>query len=74
MADLERDIIHVHGPDRETNPSRPKSEKEFNVRIGIELIAEGQLSRGATALLSKGVSSTSVNEAILAQMQAKLQG
>jgi len=71
IADLERDIIHVHGPDRETNPSRPKSVKEFNVRRGIELIAEGQMSRGSKALLSKGVSSASDNEAIRARMEAK---
>jgi len=71
IADLERDTIHVHGPDRETNPSRPKSVKEFNVRRGIELIAEGQMSRGSKALLSKGVSSASDNKTIRAQMEAK---
>ena len=69
VADLERDSIHVHGPDRETNPSRPKSVKEFNVRRGVELIAE--MSRGSKALLSKGVSSANDNEAIRAQMEAK---
>ena len=72
MADLERDIIHVHGLDRETNPSHPKLVKEFNVRRGVELIAEGQMSKGSKALLSKGVSSASDNEATRAQMVTKL--
>jgi len=55
LRTLGSDIIHVHGPDRETNPPRPKSVKEFNVRRGIELIAEGQMSRGSKALLSKAL-------------------
>jgi len=45
--------------------------KEFNVRRGVKLIAEGQMSRGSKTLLSKGVSSASDNEAIRALMEAK---
>ena len=71
ITDLEKDIVTVHGPSRNTNPRRPKSTKEYNVRRGIELIAGGQMSRGSNALLSKGVSSASEDNAIKAQMETK---
>ena len=68
------DIVRVHGRTADSTPPNPKSTQElqaFNVRRGIELISEGQMSRGSKALLSKGISDIANNEAINNQMKAK---
>ena len=64
VEDLEADIVRVHGRTADSTPPNPKSAQElqaFNVRRGIELISEGQMSRGSKALLSKGISSIASN-------------
>jgi len=43
----------------------------FNVRRGIELISEGQMSRGSLLLLPKGISDVANNEAVNKQMKSK---
>ena len=58
VEDLEADIVRVHG--RTADSTR-----------GIELISEGQMSRGSKALLSKGISNIASNEAINQQMKSK---
>ncbi len=74
VEDLDADIVHVHDRTADSTPPNQKSTQElqvFNVRPGIELISEGQMSRGSKALLSKGISDIANNEAINNQMKAK---
>jgi len=74
VEDLEADTVRVHRRTADSTPPNSKSAQElqaFNVRRGIELISEGQMSRGSKALLSKGISNIANNEAINQQMKSK---
>jgi len=71
VKDLEADIVRVHGRIADSTPPNSKSAQElqaFNVRRGIKLISEGQMSCGSKAL-SKGISDIANNEAINEQMK-----
>ena len=72
VKDLEADIFRVHGRTADSTPPYSKSAQELQayVRRGIELISEGQMSRGSKALLSKIISDIASNEAINEQMKS----